>query len=85
MGLDLVETIYSIEEEFEITIHDEVATTLTTPRKVIDHLMSLSKVNKKQSRNDVASSVWTIIENEGGINREDFNEDSRFVEDLGMG
>jgi hypothetical protein len=85
MGLDLVETIYSIEEEFKITIPDEIATTLTTPRRVIDYLMSRSEVNKKWSRDYVVISVWIIIENEGGINREDFNEDSRFIENMGMG
>jgi len=84
MGLDLVETVMRIEEEFEITIPDEVSVTLTTPRMVIDYLISRPEVNKKWSRDYVAISVWLIIEDEGGINREDFNEDSRFIEDMGM-
>jgi hypothetical protein len=85
MGLDLVETVYRIEEEFEIIIPREVSEKLTTPRMVIDYLMSLPKVNEKWSKDYVELSVWMIIEDEGGIDRKDFNDDSRFVEDMGMG
>lgn len=84
MGLDLVETIYRIEEEFEITIPNEVSVTLITPRTVIDYLMSLPEINEKWSRDYVAISVWLILEDEAGINRQDYNEDSRFIEDMGM-
>jgi acyl carrier protein len=84
MGLELVETVYRIEEEFKITIPNEIAFTLTTPRKVIDYLMSLPTVNEKWSRDYVALSLWLILEDEAAINREDFNEDSRFIEDMGM-
>jgi len=85
MGLDLVETVLRIEEEFEIIIPNSVAEKLTTPRMVIDYLMSLPKVNEKWSRDYVSLSVWMIIEDEGGIERKDFNDDSRFIEDMGMG
>jgi hypothetical protein len=85
MGLDLIEMVYRIEEEFEITIPDEFATTLTTPKMVIDYLMSLPKVNEKWSRDCIHISVWQIIEEEGGIEQKDFNDDSRFVEDMRMG
>ena len=85
MGLDLVETVYRIEEEFEIIIPDEIATTLTTPKMFIDYLMSLSKVHKKWSRNYVDNTVWQIVEEEAGIERTDFNENSRLIEDMGMG
>ncbi len=84
MGLDLVEMVCRIEEEFEITIPDEVAVTLVTPRSVIDYLMTIPKINKKCSRNYVAIIVWLILEDEAGIDRKDYNEDSRFIEDMGM-
>lgn len=84
MGLGLVEMILRIEEEFEITIPDEVSETLTTPRTVIDYLMSRSEISEKWSRDYVTISVLLIIEDEVGINRENFDEDSRFIEDIGL-
>lgn len=84
MGLDLVETVMRIEEEFKITIPDEIAATLVTPRTVIDYLMSQPEVSKNHSRDYVAVSVWLILEDEAGIDRKDYNEDSRFIEDMGM-
>ncbi len=83
MGLSLVETLYRIEDEFDITVPNEVSETLVTPRMVIDYLMSLPKVSEKWSREYVFLSVM-IIEEESGFNRENFNEDSRFIEDLRM-
>ncbi|HEX8370530.1 MAG TPA: hypothetical protein VF604_18435 [Pyrinomonadaceae bacterium] len=83
MGLDIVETVMRIEVEFEITIPNETAATLSTPRKVIDYLMTRSKISEKCSR-DYVAAVWLILEDEAGIKREDYTEDSRFVEDMGM-
>lgn len=84
MGLDLVEMVYRIEEEFEITIPDEIAVTFVTPRTVIDYLMTIPKISEQSSRNYVAIIVWLILEDEAAINRKDYNEDSRFIEDMGM-
>jgi acyl carrier protein len=84
MGLNLVEMVYRLEEEFEITIPDEAAEKMTTPRIVIDYLMSRPEVSEKWSRDYVVISVWQIIEDQGGISREDFNDDSRFIEDMNL-
>ena len=46
--------------------------------------MSRREVSGKWSRDYVAITVWQIIEDEGGFDVEDFNEDSRFIEDMGM-
>lgn len=84
MGLDLVETVMRIEEEFEITIPDEVAVTLVTPRTVIDYLISRPEISERWSKDYVTISVWMILEDEIGIDRKDYNENSRFIEDMGM-
>jgi len=45
MGLDLVELTIRIEETFDIPIVDRVASTLDTPRKVTDFLLSQVEVS----------------------------------------
>ena len=85
MGLDLVEMVYRIEEEFEIILPDEECEKMTTPRHVIDYLMNRQEINAKWSRDYVSITVWQIIEDEGGVSRKDFYDDSRFIEDMGMG
>ena len=40
MGLDGVELVLALEEEFEVTIDDRDAANLTTPRKVADYILS---------------------------------------------
>ena len=83
MGLDLVELVYRLEAEFDIQISDEDAEKINTPRKLIDYLMKRPEVSEKWSRDYVHISVWMILEDELGIDRNDFHDDSRFVEDMG--
>jgi hypothetical protein len=86
MGLDLVELIMSVEEEFEIEIPDELFVTFTTPRTIIDYVFNHPKIKKTNGpRESIADDIWTMIENEGGVLRRDYSEDSRFIEDMGMG
>jgi len=76
--------VYRLEEEFEIIIPDEAAEKMTTPRNVIDYLMNCKEVEKKWSRDYVSTTVWHIIEDEGGISQKDFDDNSRFIEDMGL-
>jgi hypothetical protein len=46
--------------------------------------MSREEVKNKWSRDYVALSVWMILEEETGIERKDWNEDSRLIEDMGL-
>jgi acyl carrier protein len=81
--MDRVELVYRVEEEFELKMSDEDAEQITTPRQLIDYLMGRPEVSPKWSRDYVALSVWRMVEDELGIDRDDFNEDSRFIEDMG--
>lgn len=82
MGLDLVEFVMSVEEEFELEIPDEIAASFVNPKAIIDYV-SL-QVEGKFSRHQVAEKIWEILVYETGINREKFNEESRFIADMGI-
>lgn len=56
---------------------------MTTPGKVIDYIASHPKVSEEWSRGYVEVTVWLCIEDELGINKKDFNDESRFIEDMG--
>ena len=83
MGLDLVEMVIRIEEEFQVAIPDGVAVTMVTPRTVIDFLMKQPQINKNLTREYVALSLWLILEDELAIERAYYTEDSHFIEDMG--
>ena len=85
MGLELVELVCRLEEEFEITIPNEAAEKMTTPRAVIDHIASIPSVSSKWSRGYIEITVWLAVEDELGIDRNEFDLDSRFVQDMGAG
>ena len=85
MGLELVSIVIRIEEEFDISIPDEHAASITTPRQLIEYLMERPELVGKRSRDAVAESVWQALEDEIGVERKDFTEDSRLIEDMGAG
>lgn len=76
--------VIRVEDEFDIRMSDEDAARITTPRQLIDFLMARPELSGKRSRDTVAESVWQITEEELGVDRENFNEDSRFIEDMGV-
>ena len=85
MGLELVEMVLRLEDEFDISISDEDSAKISTPRQLIEYLMSRPELAGKRSRDAVAESVWQIVGEEIGIDRKNFTEDSRFIEDMGAG
>ena len=83
MGLDLVELVMRFEEEFETEIPDQVASTLLTPKDVIDYLIAKPEIrNKGMTPQSITQKVWLIIEDEIGIDVSEYNENSRFIEDM---
>jgi acyl carrier protein len=84
MGLDSVELIIRIEEEFRLSIPREDAVLITTPRHLIDYLVTRPEVGEKWSRDALELPIWMILEDQLGIDRNVFHEDSRFVEDMGI-
>ncbi len=81
MGLDIVELVMAFEEKFGISIPDEDASELSTPRKVTDYVMSKVK-NRGMTREEVAAIVRQIIEEQTATYN--FHEDSHFVYDMNL-
>ena len=81
MGLDTVELIIAFEEKFGISIPNEDAPKLYTPRLVIDYVMN-GPVGAVTTRDRVAAIVREVIEEETGVTN--FHEDSHFVDDMNL-
>jgi acyl carrier protein len=83
MGLDLVELVLEVEEAFAIEIPDREAQKLTTPRLLQAFIISeLKKKNQAFAEDQVKDRLYAIIKRTLGIKQ--FNEDDRFVDDLGV-
>lgn len=82
MGLDIVEFVMSVEEEFQLEIPDNVKATFVNPRTIIDYIAL--QVQEKFTREQVAEKIWEILVYKTGIKRSKFDEDSRFIEDMGL-
>jgi len=81
MGMDSVEMILAIEEEFALEIDDAAAEVMRTPRNLIDHI---ARQRPDRARADIAVRVREIIIEQLGINEAIYHEDARFIEDLGV-
>ncbi|HWT01677.1 MAG TPA: hypothetical protein VN256_15630 [Pyrinomonadaceae bacterium] len=79
MGLDTVELIIAFEERFGISIPNNEAARLTTPRRVTYYIMHRG-ANGGMSREQVAAAVRRVIEKQTGTY--DFSEDDHFVDDM---
>ena len=53
------------------------------PGTLIEYLMNRPEVSGKWSRDYVSLSIWMMLEDELGIDLKDFNDNSRFIEDMG--
>jgi hypothetical protein len=81
MGLDTIELVMAFEDKFGVRILDEDAGQLTTPRKVIDYIMS--KVGSRgMTRVQVAAIVRQVIEEQTAISG--FSDDDDFVNDMNL-
>lgn len=75
MGLDLVELVMRVEEEFEIDIPDEITVTFTTPKRIIEYVINHPKIKAQNPpRESIADEIWIMIEDERGVLRRDYNE-----------
>ena len=88
MSLDSVELIMAWEEEFGISISDEEASNLVTPRLAIDlitkkiHEGLSTKMDRSTDREKVRNVLRSITRAQLGIG--EFSDDDNFVRNLGV-
>lgn len=89
MGLESVELVMAIEEEFDINIPDEEAGNLDTVGKLYQYILDILRLNQSGSASDIdESDVWErmkeVITSQLGVEPEQVTEDANFVTDLGI-
>ncbi|MGD2118774.1 MAG: hypothetical protein PVG66_10465 [Chromatiales bacterium] len=87
MGLDIVEMIMAVEEEFELAIPNEIASTLETPGLVHEYVVTQLKENKKiKSNGEQDQEIWEkiqeVIVSQLGVTIDEVTKDAKFVDDL---
>ncbi len=89
MGLESVELVMAIEEEFDISIPDEEAGNLDTVGKLYQYILDILYLKQSGSSGEVdESDVWErtreVIVSQLGVDLEEVTEDASFVADLGI-
>lgn len=87
MGLDSVELVMSIEEEFGIEIPDRVAEQLQTVGGMHDYVFA-KLCERDGQENVVEAAVWTrlldVIVGVISVRPSEVRREARFVQDLGI-
>jgi acyl carrier protein len=87
MGLDAVEMVMAIEEEFDINIPDEEAGNFDTVGKLYRHIVDVlyqSGCSGQVDESEVWERMKDVIVSQLGVRPELVTEDASFVADLGI-
>lgn len=86
MGLDSVELVMAVEEEFGISISDAEASTIVTPKDLIrivgEQLDLKEEDSERLTRDELRTRVRIVISKQLGIS--EFDDDDEFGRDLGV-
>ena len=84
MGLDSVELVLHVEEEFNIQIPDETAEQTRTVQQLHDCILQLAKTQNDAvlDSHETMNKLIDIVVMQLGVKREAVTPDARFVEDL---
>ncbi|MBB6521898.1 hypothetical protein [Pseudoteredinibacter isoporae] len=86
MGLDTVELVMWVEEEFDISLSDDEASVVLTVGDLAE--LIANKVNEKHGKRwtyiDPLPAVIDVLVKDYGVKREKISTASRIVDDLGL-
>ncbi len=85
MGLDTVELVMAIEEEFDVTIPDDTAEEMVRVRDVRDWLVAhLHTKGRDADPDDVFTRLRRLTSHTTNIPEDEIGLDARFIDDLAM-
>lgn len=85
MGLDSVELVMSVEEEFDIQIPDSVAGNIVTVGQLHNYVSTeLQRLGREQQSDAVFKKIQQITCEQLGIKPERVTLNARFIQDLGL-
>ena len=85
MGLESVEIVMAVEEEFGIRIPDERAAELATVGDMLDFvLIALRQRGEVPDETAIWEHLRAVIVDQIGVPLEDVTRNARFIQDLGV-
>ena len=85
MGLETVEFVMAVEEEFDLTISDREAEKLPTPRHLGDLLeIKLKESGRAMPREEIDRKLKEITIEQIGISEGEYRLDAEYIRDFRM-
>ena len=84
MGLEIVEVILHVEEDFAITIRDEEAEHITTCGAMCDLVVENCARGESPDENATWKKLRAVLADEISESPEHITRETRFIEDLGL-
>jgi acyl carrier protein len=85
VGLDIVELVMGVEEEFDVDIPDKVQETIATVGDLADAVAAeLTRLGRPAHPNDIFERVKKLTVERAEVDPDDVTREARFVDDLGM-
>lgn len=85
MGLDSVELVLAVEEEFDLKLPDAQVAVILTPRDFSDVVeVILKQEQRSMSRSKIDACMKSIILEQLAVEATEYCEDKEFVRDFGM-
>lgn len=86
MGLDTVELLMAVEEEFSLEVNNEEAAQLATCGSLADYVVKqLRARGDTRTEDEVWTQVKKIIVEQLGVKPDEVTREAKFYEDLGAG
>ena len=82
MGIETVELLVDIENEFEITISNFEAEKLITVKNYYEII--IPKLNTNESDENILKRLKSVINSKTGVNFNEIRLESRICQDLGL-